>query len=389
MTQREKTLAAGLIVVLGIGASFGALWYFALEPYKEVKDRVQSAEQALSEKEGELANEQAQIGSILKVDPRLTQWNDVSLPPRDPKLKRGQPMTDEQKKRHINQLQVDYEKYLRDMMERNRFRTDSIVIMPGQVEKATVAKGKQPTYERIAFRVAGRGELAAVTGLMEEFHKAPLLHQIRAATVELANQKGSSKSSVREGDLDLKMTVEALMVTDAQQKERTSLLPPKLAYPLRVMADPPRNYALLSDKNVFTGVKPPVVKTDTKPQPKDDKDKKPTRKEDRTEVLRFVRLTMLCYDPDRDRWEATVYDLAKGGNETKLNTGVRKELTVYDRFEQVSLDARVVYIDEKQLIFKDLKDKKFYRLRCGDFVYPAIREALRSSELKELGISAD
>jgi len=388
MTQREKTLAAGLVVVLGIAASFGLLWFFALEPYREASDRVAAADKALSDKEGELAFEQAQIGSILKVDPRLTQWNDVSLPPRDPKLKRGQPMTEEQKKRHVNQLQVDYEKFLRDMMQRNRFRPDSVVITPGQAEKQSVAKGKQPVYERISFQVAGRGELSAVTGLMEDFHKAPLLHQIRTATVGLANQKAAGKSSASEGDLDLKMTVEALMVTDAQQKDRTALLPSKLPYPLRVLADPPRNYYLLSQKNVFTGIKPP-------PDPKKNegakgsRDPKKDRREDPKDVLRFVRLTMLCYDPDRDRWEATVYDQGKGGNETKLNTGARKELTVYDKYEQVSLDARVVHIDEKQLVFKDLKDKKFYRLLCGDFVYPAIREPLSSSELKALGISAD
>ena len=47
------------------------------------------------------------------------------------------------------------------------------MITPGQVEKQTIGKGKQPVYERIVFRAAGRGDLSAVTGLMEEFHKTP------------------------------------------------------------------------------------------------------------------------------------------------------------------------------------------------------------------------
>jgi hypothetical protein len=381
MTQREKVLATGLAVVLGLAASAGLLFFFVLEPIKSASERVQTAQAFLDQKQGEWNREQTQIGNMLKVNPRLAQWHEISLPPRPPEAKKGAPVSDEQKRKHLARLQVDYERYLNDLLRKDkRFQSDSIVINTRQVEKqTTTARGKQqPLYERLAFSVAARGDLKGVTSMLEEFHRTPLLHQIRSMTVDLASSKTGTKKDDTEA-LDLKMTVEALLVNGA--KDRASLLPEKLPYPLKVLAEPERTYALMTKKNMFTGIKPPPVvvrKTEKKDPPK------PRPKEDRADVLRFVKLTMLWYNDRRERWEATVYDQAKGGQEKKLNTGLDREFTIYDKYDEVSLDARVIHVDEDQLIFRS--EGKYYRLRCGDFVYPAIRESLRETDLKKLGI---
>src|SRR5262249_17014093 len=148
-----------------------------------------------------------------------------------------------QKKRHVQNVNVDYEKYLHDLMRNNRFKLDSILVQMSQVEKAAVKKGQLPVYERVAFRVNGRGDLLAVTGFMEEFHKAPLLHQIRTATVELAAARSGSKAA--EGELDLKMTIEALLVTGANSRETLQPSNSKLASTLKVLAEPARDYSLM------------------------------------------------------------------------------------------------------------------------------------------------
>ena len=49
------------------------------------------------------------------------------------------------------------------------------------------------------------------------------------------------------------------------------------------------------------------------------------------------------------------------------------------------IEAKVVKIEEEFLII--LSERKYYRLRIGDFLYPAIRTPLGKSELKELGIA--
>ena len=48
---------------------------------------------------------------------------------------------------------------------------------------------------------------------------------------------------------------------------------------------------------------------------------------------------------------------------------------------------KVVHIDEGQLVFK--AENKFYRLRCGDTLYPAIEKPLSASEVKELGLATE
>jgi len=177
----------------------------------------------------------------------------------------------------------------------------------------------------------------------------------------------------------MKMTVEALVVNGA--KVRASLLPSKLPYPPRVLAEPERTYALMAKKNMFTGIA----------AAKEEKEDKLT--EEKQDVLRFVKLTGLWRDADSTRWQATLYDQAKGGSEIKLSKSPswRAKFKILDKYEETVLEARVVHIDEEQLVYR--ADDKYYRLRCGDFMYPAEArkkpQPLSSRELRDLGIETD
>src|SRR5262249_7223992 len=118
-------------------------------------------------------------------------------------------------------------------------------------------------------------------------------------------------------------------------------------------------------------------------------------KEKPEDVLRFVKLTMLFYNADRDRWEATIYDQAKGGAERKLNERILNKFTISDRYKNPVLEARVIKITEDRLVI--LSKGKFYGLRCGDMFYPAVsatekkeeKRVMKRAELKELGIDPD
>jgi hypothetical protein len=104
-------------------------------------------------------------------------------------------------------------------------------------------------------------------------------------------------------------------------------------------------------------------------------------------VLAFVKLTTLSYDPERKRWEAWLYDQGKGGREKKLNTGVLNDFTIEDKYGNSVIEAKVVRIEEEFMVI--LSEGKYYRLRCGDFLYPAIRTPLSKSELKAMDITPD
>lgn len=395
MSRRERILATTLIVLLVVVGGGFAFHLFVYEPISEVREQLRLAEESRNKRQAELAEEQSQIESLLRVNPRLSQWQKISLPPRDPESKKlGVPL-EEQKRKHIAQMQVEYERYLSELLRSSGFRSDSIVIAPRQPDRRStlvVPKGKEPLYERLAFGVNAKGSKDNIVRALREFHKTPLLHQVRTINVGTATGGSSSSRRGSESQLEVNLVVEALMVAGAE--ERTALLPGKLAYPPRVLAEPGRDYARMEKRNMFTGVTPPPA-----PPPSVER---PTRvTEDRADVLRFIKLTSLFYNPERRRWEASLYDQATGprrideededGNRTvkviwerQLNTRILSELAVQDRYRNTILDAKVVHIDEDQLIFK--ADKQFFRLRCGDTLYPAIEKPLTSSEVRELGL---
>jgi hypothetical protein len=227
--------------------------------------------------------------------------------------------------------------------------------------------------------------------MLREFYKAPLLHQVRSLTMGVASNApgaGGRRGPAQEGTLDVNMTVEALLVTGAE--ERAALLPSQLAFEPRVLAEPGRDYGKMSLKNMFTGAQT----------------QEPSRREaeEPADVLRFVKLTTIFYNADRKRWEASLYDQASGPTrtteqdddgvsrskviwETQLNTRILNQLKIFDRYKNAVLDAKVVHIDEGQLVFK--ADGKFYRLRCGDTIHPAIEKPLSAAEVKELGLTTE
>jgi hypothetical protein len=392
MTRREQVLATTLLVLLAGMGSLAGFFFFVYEPMTSVQAQLITTQNQLAKKRGELSQEETQIKGVLRVNPRLSQWQKISLPPRDPEGKKPGVSPEEQKRNHLAKMQVDYERYLSELMRSSGFRSDSIAISHAQPDtktKLSTPKGKEPTFERLAFGVVGKGNKDAVVKMMAAFHKEPLLHQVRKLSVSMAAAgpagAGRRGGQAAEGTLDVNMTVEALLVNGAE--ERASLKPAPLSYPPRVLAEPGRNYQALAKRNMFTGVTPPRVEAKTT--------------EDRADVLRFVKLTTLYYDPDRDRWEGTMYDQAAGprrideqdedGNpvkkiiwEKKVNTRLLNELKVPDKYGNTVLEAKVVHIDEKQLIFK--ADKSFFRLRCGDALFPAIDQPLGEDDVKELGL---
>jgi hypothetical protein len=404
MTQREKSLAGllfGLMVVVGGGL---AGYVFVYRPLSDVRSQIGLAEGQLAKKQQEVSLEEQQIDAVFKVNPRLKQWPKLSLPPRDPTAKKVPvALQEEAKKAHLNQLQVDYEKYLYQTMTDSGLK--QVRVIPRAIERQAGRgfRGPPPLYEQLTFGVEAQGTMAEVSKALSDFHNTPLLHKVKGLTLTMvtANQPGGGQpqqpggpfgnfgfrrrgAPAEEGTLDLKMTVEALMVNGGEA--RVGLLPSKLAYPPKVLAVPERDYGVLDKRNMFTGFNLP----DTSPV-----ERKGGPGEKPEDVLRFVKLTMLFYNPDRNRWEATLYDQAKGGGEKKLNERTLNKFTIADRYKNTVLSARVLKITEEVLVI--LADGKFYGLQCGDMLHPAVipekdkpgsRRMMRA-DVRALGIDPD
>src|SRR5450631_3554281 len=109
MTQREKVLTTGLLAIL-LAVGGGVLFHlFVYEPMSEVRAALEAEQTDLQNKKNERDKEKKQIEDIFEVNPRLIQWKELSLPPRDPELKKTNLPPEEQKSRHLADLRVAYE----------------------------------------------------------------------------------------------------------------------------------------------------------------------------------------------------------------------------------------------------------------------------------------
>ncbi len=358
---------------------------FVYQPISDIREELAQEEKKLGEAREKHAEATKLIEGIFYINPRLTQWQKISLPPRDPSTKpRAGVSVEEQQKKHIRDLQSLYEQYLSKLLQDNHFSRDTKVTIRQADKRAPLLKGKEPVYDKLAFSVVGRADVENVMKTLKKFYQTNLLHNIRSLTLTEAQRQVGSTPLVP-GTLDVTMQVEALIVNGAE--ERIALMPEKLAYPLKVLAEPERRYDMLVKRNMFTGVL--TADQSEGSDPVEDPGFLAVDPGDR-KLLQFVKLTMLCYDSDKRRWEATLYNQAKGGDETSVDQRIWNTFKITGQGEQVLLAGKVVLIDEKQLIFKEDKqkdDKKFYRLHCGDFLGQAISKPLSATETKTLGLT--
>ncbi len=347
MTQRERVLASSLLGVLIVGGGALIAQVAFLGPLRQLRDDGEAVRKEVEDKRKELAADQEQIDRALKLSPRLARWKQISLPP--PKSYQPEDVT-----RHLAALQVEYERYLSDLLRRSGFVPASITVTPRPLEAprtgSGAAKGPPPVFRALTFTARGQAGLDALVKMLEEFHGAGLLQQVRSFGVEKPQQeKGGSR-----GALDVTLTVEALMVNGAERRE--TLLPPTPAPKPRVLAEPARSYAALAAHNVFTGTTPAG----------------PAQTEDSRDVLGFVRLTTVSNNNGR-RWEAWMHDQARKDGEFRVRASAGfNEFSFSDRFDNVVLRMVVLRVDETGVLFK--ADGRFCHVGIGQSLYEALHE---------------
>lgn len=348
MTKREKVLASSLAGIVVLGGGFVLLQMTLLGPLQERNAEVAVLDDDIRKKEEEYKTNQGAIDRAKKLSPRLEKWKQLSLPPATD----GHP---EAVTQHLKELQVPYERHLSELLQRNGFSPGSIAVNSRPVEVPRVgtsaAKGPPPVFRTLTFTVQGQAALDGIEKMLEEFHREPLLQQVKQINI-----KKSQDRSAPPGRLELTMTVEALMVTGAEKRE--DLMPASSARP-QVLAEPARTYADLATHNIFTGTVPSA-----------------SRSEDSRDVLGFVKLTTVSNFNGR-RWEAWLRDQWKPEGETKLRTSTGfNEFSFSDRYENVLVRAVVVRIDETGVLFR--ANNRFYHIGLGESLYDAMREPAES-----------
>ena len=405
MNQRERILAIAVltVVILAVGG-FLFKWLF-LDALNRVYADIDAAKADIAKKQDEERKEQDDENALLRDDPRLAQWKVLSLPEDshlDAEVKSGR-SADEEKKRHDDNVQVAYQRLLNNLVVDSGFSPGSIKVSAAAADRkgGPILSGKTAAYTRMTFTVQAQGGLDSVQRMLEEFYRTPLLHQVRTLTLTsraparptgpgagpggfprfpgaappgvpglpgaapggVPGLAGGLPSGSPNGDLDVSMTVEALLVAGAQKRD--DLLPKStdlkplhtLAYTDDEKDVKERQYSDMLAKNMFTGISAATKLS-----------------EDRDQVLSGVRLTAIWNNGKY--WQATILDQNKppdpqtGDREMRLKflrgVGMLDEFSIVDVYKNVLVRGKALKLDADGLIFQ--ADGKYYRWQCGEYL---------------------
>jgi hypothetical protein len=376
MNSRERTLLGILFGILIVAGYVAAVYYFFLEDYLSARGQLSKDRAELDEKTKAKTDAENDQKRMFERDPRLKDWRIYSAPDLEP-VKGGGKHTDEEIQRHLTKNQNEYLNLLQGLLQTHRF--SGVNIVPKKPDTKTLdakagptSKDKTPILTRFPYTVEASGTYANIIDLLRDFYSKPLLHEVRTLTI-------TKPATPREGGtpgqpaLDLTMTVELLMVTGAEP--RSKLLPNISKSDMAQVLAKDRDYNAMLDKDLFNGR--PVGRPLTPPT-----DQLPEKEAEVT--LQHVKLTMIVWNPDRDRWNATFYDQGAGPPEKLVNLVIVPKLTIKSA-NKIAFEATLVYIDAKQLVLED-KSGNYYRMHVGDFIQDARERPLKDGDLKEFNL---
>jgi hypothetical protein len=249
MTTRERSLAIIVGSTLGVFA-FGFIAYqLVIGPYiekgKQIRDRQMDVDKL-----------EADILEIQMLKRKYEASRQQSLPA-DVGLSRTQ-----------------YGNLLERLFRRADMTTD-LKIIPSEPDNKSVPMlaQKKPAYTRLTYAITAKGELYHLVDFLRHFYQQPLLHRVKDMNI----QRPSDQRAQGRRELDINMTVEALVLDNAQA--RPTLLPviremgllsggaAQAGYnmqatssghgspipPSDILAEPAREYLTVAGKDFFFG----------------------------------------------------------------------------------------------------------------------------------------
>jgi hypothetical protein len=361
-------MAMGVIalVIFGVGALMGQ--QFILAPLK-------NRAAAIATLKGDIETKQERIAQVYAEKPKLERWQKLSLPA------------------DVGLARLEYEKYLSGLVRECGFAAGSFIVTPQPADtktSPTLPGKKDPIYIRLPFAVQARGEVGDLVEFLERFYRTPLMHQVKSMTVQ--RPLTNTGTQQRPNDLDINLTIEALVLSGAEN--RGQLLPGADPKPVVIdvlailqngsaglalvpgavgptgpigpglLAVPPRQYASIAGKNIFFG--PPTTDRPT----------------ENVDIMQFVYLTDITRDDSKA--EAFIYD-RYNNRKTRLRASAGFDsFRILDSQGETLLRGTVVRIDDRDLVFQN--GEKYYSIHVGQNLEEALKRPLSASELKELGL---
>ncbi len=339
MNSRERALAILLICVIVFGGGGFLGYQFVYVPWNGRHRKLETLKKEENDKLTRLAD-------VEKQRAKLARWTSLSLPG-DPDMAR-----------------LEYEKYLNQLFTRHKI-TNGREITPRNMDaksSPTIGPNKEPIYTKLTFTVKTYATLANLVGMMDDFYKMGLMQEIKNLSLQ---RQMTSTPQTRPDELDVRMTIEALIVSGADKRpyllpniDRKLLLAVDVAsslfrhepfvlwtsaspglLPPGLLAEPPRDYSAIAKKNIFLGRPPKAASSEEEGTPE-------------RMVPRYVYLTDITQTPLR--MESMLYDR---WNNEKIK--LRESSGAYNSFPLVRdgkkiqvVVGRVVRIDDRKLFYQ-------------------------------------
>lgn len=189
MQTREKKLAIGLAIVVGVMGFWKIIkpWYM---------DPIEHAQSQLAIVEGELDNLETQQMQLLAATRQLANWRSQSLPP-DPKPQ-GRQRPDA-----LNGQRL-YQEWLTDLA--NHCGITNAKVTPG------ITRSVQDVYVTVQVRLNMQATYGQLCQFVALFEQTDLLHRVETCQVESANHRGNPV-------LDVTLVAEGVALQDAPQRD--------------------------------------------------------------------------------------------------------------------------------------------------------------------------
>lgn len=347
-TTRERNLVLALVTLLLVGGGYLLVNVMFLQPLYRKQQLIVTLEKDIEDKQNRIAQVQAN-------QKKMQGWMHASLPP------------------DVDLAQREYEKFLSGLARKSGAKGgDFTVTPPRQIDtkSSPTIPGKGPIYTKLPFTVRGHGSVQTVVQLLEGFHKAPLLHQIKNVNIQRPLTLGTQQ---RANEVDVTLTVEALIVNGAKPR-KVLLADPKengsSEQLFAVSLAPSRDYLAVPAKNIFFGPEPPKKSLAAKPEPNWD-------------VIRYVHLTdiTISYRP-----EAFLYDRFSN-QRTRLRVSAGFDtFKIRDQAGEEVVAGKVVRIDDRDVLFG--AENNFYLLHIGQSLEEAMKKPVATQENIDLFLDA-
>jgi hypothetical protein len=296
--------------------------------------------------------------------------------------------------KNIEQANSDYMKYLRKLLTASGLKVEDL--QPAGVDTRQSSTGKKAGHIPLSFTVRAEGDWPSLVKMSEKFQRTPLLHRIKACTIEEA--KSGSDGAVL-GKLTAHLTIEALMVGRNQRRPDdlwgldANLLaadlisglcgqPAGWALVLRGQAllvpeMPDRDYGRLALVDPFM---PPLLWAALEKQKKklDDDKNRPLAKKGRPRPPAEVRLTAISTIEGEQKPLGWLVVYTEPTKDVKLRHN--KPFEVVDAY----IKGKVLRIDPTDLYIQVGKD--IFAVHVGETLAEAMRRPLSPPQLRKLGL---